>query len=308
MVAILNTTSPSALHETNLAGLKRIHRGKVRDVYAIDDDSLLIVATDRLSAFDVILPDPIPGKGRILNAISNFWFANTAHIIRNHLLDRPLAQVLPDPAERAQVEGRAVVARRLKALPIEAVVRGYLIGSGWKDYQATGKVCGIALPPGLQQAEQLPEVIFTPATKAAVGDHDENISFDEAARLVGADLAARVRDVSIALYRHASEHAARRGIIIADTKFEFGLMPDGELLLMDEALTPDSSRFWPADTWRVGTSPPSFDKQFVRDYLETLDWNKQAPGPRLPAEVITQTVARYEEALRRLTGPETVAG
>ncbi len=307
MVAILNTTSPAALHETRLAGLKRIHRGKVRDVYAIDDDSLLIVATDRLSAFDVILPDPIPGKGRILNAISNFWFAQTSHIIRNHLLDRPLSAVVPDSAERALVEGRAVVARRLKALPIEAVVRGYLIGSGWKDYQATGKVCGIALPPGLQQAQQLPEVIFTPATKAAVGDHDENISFDEAAQRVGAGLAAKVRDVSIALYRHAAAHAARRGIIIADTKFEFGLAPDGELLLIDEALTPDSSRFWPADTWRVGTSPPSFDKQYVRDYLETLDWNKQAPGPRLPPDVITQTVARYEEALRRLTGPQATA-
>jgi phosphoribosylaminoimidazole-succinocarboxamide synthase len=308
MVAILNTTSPTAVHETRLAGLTRIHRGKVRDVYAIDDDSLLIVATDRLSAFDVILPDPIPGKGRILNAISNYWFAGTSHIIRNHLLDRPLASVLPDAAERAQVEGRAVVARRLKALPIEAVVRGYLIGSGWKDYQATGRVCGIALPPGLRQAEKLPEVIFTPATKAAVGDHDENISFAEAAQRVGADLAARVRDVSIALYHHASQHAARRGIIIADTKFEFGLAPDGELLLIDEALTPDSSRFWPADTWRIGTSPPSFDKQYVRDYLETLDWNKQSPGPRLPPEVIAQTVARYEEALRRITGPETVAG
>jgi phosphoribosylaminoimidazole-succinocarboxamide synthase len=308
MLAILNTTSPTAVHETRLAGLTRIHRGKVRDVYAIDDASLLIVATDRLSAFDVILPDPIPGKGRILNAISNFWFARTSHIIRNHLLDRPLAQVLPDAAERAQVEGRAVVARRLKALPIEAVVRGYLIGSGWKDYQATGAICGIALPAGLRQAEKLPQVIFTPATKAAVGDHDENISFEEAARRVGDALAARVRDVSIALYQHASEHAARRGILIADTKFEFGLAPDGELVLIDEALTPDSSRFWPADTWRVGTSPPSFDKQYVRDYLETLDWNKQAPGPRLPPEVIAQTVARYEEALRRLTGPEAGQG
>src|SRR5688572_47507 len=305
MVAILNTTSPTAVHETQIAGLTRIHRGKVRDVYAINESSLLIVATDRLSAFDVILPDPIPGKGRILNAISNFWFARTSHIIRNHLLDHPLAQVLPDAAERAQVEGRAVVARRLKALPIEAVVRGYLIGSGWKDYQSTGAICGIALPAGLRQAEKLPQVIFTPATKAAVGDHDENISFEEAARRVGSELAARVREVSIALYEHASQHAARRGIIIADTKFEFGLAPDGELLLIDEALTPDSSRFWPADTWRVGTSPPSFDKQYVRDYLETLDWNKQAPGPHLPPEVIAQTVARYEEALRRLTGPET---
>lgn len=305
MVASLNTTPPAALHESRLPSLHRIHRGKVRDVYAIDDDSLLIVATDRLSAFDVILPDPIPGKGRILNAISNFWFARTSHIIRNHLLDRPLAEVLPDPAERTQVEGRSVVARRLQALPIEAVVRGYLIGSGWKDYQATGKVCGIALPPGLRQAEKLPEVIFTPATKAAVGDHDENISFEQAAALVGPDLATRVRDVSIQLYRFAAEHAARRGIIIADTKFEFGLTPEGELLLMDEALTPDSSRFWPADTWQVGTSPPSFDKQTVRDYLETLDWDKKAPGPHLPPDLQQQVVARYEEALRRLTGPET---
>src|SRR5690606_17675410 len=252
MVASLNTSSPAALHETRLTSLSRIHRGKVRDVHAIDADSLLIVATDRLSAFDVILPDPIPGKGRILNAISNFWFARTRHIIPNHLIDRPLADVLPDPAERAQVEGRAVVARRLAALPIEAVVRGYLIGSGWKDYQDTGQVCGIALPPGLRQAERLPEVIFTPATKAAVGDHDENISFDEASDRIGGEVAARVHDTAIALYRFASEHAARRGNLIADTKFEFGLAPDDELVLIDEALTPDSSRFWPADTWRVG--------------------------------------------------------
>jgi phosphoribosylaminoimidazole-succinocarboxamide synthase len=308
MVASLNTSSPAALHESRLTSLARIHRGKVRDVYAIDDETLLIVATDRLSAFDVILPDPIPGKGRILNAISNFWFGRTRHIIPNHLIDRPLADVLPDPAERAQVEGRAVIARRLDALPIEAVVRGYLIGSGWKDYQATGQVCGIPLPPGLKQASKLPETLFTPATKAAVGDHDENISFEEAARRIGPELAARVRDVSIALYRFASEHAARRGIIIADTKFEFGLAPDGELVLIDEALTPDSSRFWPADTWREGISPPSFDKQYVPDYQETLDWDKKAPGPRLPAEVIRQTAARYEEALRRLTGPETRAG
>jgi phosphoribosylaminoimidazole-succinocarboxamide synthase len=291
------------VQETRLASLERIHRGKVRDVYAIDAESLLIVATDRLSAFDVILPDAIPGKGRILNSISNFWFAQTSHIIRNHLLDRPLAEVLPDPAERAQAEGRSVVARRLRALPIEAVVRGYLIGSGWKDYQATGKVCGIALPPGLRQAQKLPETIFTPATKAAVGDHDENISFEAAAQLVGNEMASRVRDTSIALYQFAAAHAARRGIIIADTKFEFGLAPDGELILMDEALTPDSSRFWPASSYQVGTSPPSFDKQLVRDYLETLDWNKKAPGPALPQKVIAQTVASYEEALRRLTGP-----
>ena len=292
-----------AVAETRLSGLQLLHRGKVRDVYAINADSLLIIATDRLSAFDVILPDPIPGKGRILTAISDFWFARTGHIIRNHLLERPLAEVLPDPAERAQAEGRSMVARRLKALPIEAVVRGYLIGSGWKDYQATGSVCGIALPPGLRQAEQLPQVIFTPATKAAVGDHDENISFEQAAALVGAPLAARVRDTAIALYRFAAEHAARRGIIIADTKFEFGTAPDGELFLIDEALTPDSSRFWPADSYRIGISPPSFDKQFVRDYLETLDWNKRAPGPRLPAEVIARTAASYAEALRRITGP-----
>ena len=291
------------VQETRLASLERIHRGKVRDVYAIDADSLLIIATDRLSAFDVILPDAIPGKGRILNSISNFWFAQTSHIIRNHLLDRPLAEVLPNAAERAQAEGRSVVARRLRALPIEAVVRGYLIGSGWKDYQATGSVCGIALPPGLRQAEKLPTTLFTPATKAAVGDHDENISFDTAAQLVGPELAARVRDTSIALYQFASAHAAQRGILIADTKFEFGLAPDGELILMDEALTPDSSRFWPASGYQVGTSPPSFDKQPVRDYLEKLDWNKKAPGPPLPQRVIEQTVAGYEEALRRLTGP-----
>jgi phosphoribosylaminoimidazole-succinocarboxamide synthase len=299
----LNTSSSTAVAETHFANLQLLHRGKVRDVYAIDADSLLIVATDRLSAFDVILPDPIPGKGRILTAISGFWFARTEHIIRNHLLQRSLAEVLPDPAERAQAEGRSMIARRLKALPVEAVVRGYLIGSGWKDYQATGKVCGIALPPGLKQAQQLPEVIFTPATKAAVGDHDENISFEQAAAIVGEPLAARVRDTAIALYRFAAEHAARRGIIIADTKFEFGVDATGELFLIDEALTPDSSRFWPADSYRVGISPPSFDKQIVRDYLETLDWNKRAPGPRLPPEAIAQTAASYEEALRRITGP-----
>ncbi|MEO6081191.1 MAG: phosphoribosylaminoimidazolesuccinocarboxamide synthase [Steroidobacteraceae bacterium] len=303
MVASLNTQAPTVVHETRLTSLQRIHRGKVRDVYAIDEHSLLIVATDRLSAFDVILPDPIPGKGCILNNISNFWFARTGHIISNHLLDRPLADVLPDAAERAQAEGRSVIAHRLKALPIEAVVRGYLIGSGWKDYQATGRVCGITLPTGLRQAQKLPETIFTPATKAAVGDHDENISFAAAAGLVGTEMAERVRDTAIALYHYAAEHAARRGIIIADTKFEFGLTAAGELMLMDEALTPDSSRFWPASSYEVGSSPPSFDKQLVRDYLETLDWNKQAPGPRLPPAVIAQTAANYQEALRRLTDP-----
>ncbi len=292
-----------AVSETRLAGLELLHRGKVRDVYAIDADSLLIIATDRLSAFDVILPDPIPGKGRILTAISNFWFDRTSHIVPNHLLPRALEAVLSDPAELAQAQGRSMITRRLQALPIEAVVRGYLIGSGWKDYQATGRLCGITLPPGLRQAQQLPEVIFTPATKAAVGDHDENISFERAVELVGEQVAIRVRDAAIALYRFAAGHAARRGIIIADTKFEFGLAPDGELLLIDEALTPDSSRFWPADSYQVGISPPSFDKQFIRDYLESLEWNKRPPGPRLPPEVIARTAASYEEALRRITGP-----
>ena len=296
-------TSPPAVHETRLRSLNRIHRGKVRDVYAVDDQTLLIVATDRLSAFDVVLPDPIPGKGRILNTISNFWFARTGNIVANHLLDMSLAQAVPDPVERAQVEGRSVLARRLKALPIEAIVRGYLIGSGWKDYLATGSVSGVVLPAGLRQAERLPRPIFTPATKAAVGDHDENISYATAEGMVGADVAAKVRDISLALYGFAAAHCAQRGIIVADTKFEFGLAPDGQLLLIDEALTPDSSRFWPADSYRVGISPPSFDKQFVRDYLETLDWNKRAPGPKLPPEVIQRTAANYEEALRRITGP-----
>jgi len=295
------------VYETQLSSLPLLHRGKVRDVYAIDDDALLIVTSDRLSAFDVVLPDPIPGKGEVLNRISNYWFARTGGIIGNHLLERPLTAVVPDAAERAPLEGRSVVAQRLKALPIEAVVRGYLIGSGWKDYQATGAVCGHHLPAGLQLAQQLPAPIFTPATKAAIGDHDENIDFDTCVRLVGGDLAARVREAALALYRLASAHAAARGIIIADTKFEFGTTKGGDLVLIDEALTPYSSRFWPADSYRVGTSPPSFDKQFVRDYLETLDWNKKAPGPRLPPEVIARTSEKYSEALRRLTGPSAAA-
>jgi phosphoribosylaminoimidazole-succinocarboxamide synthase len=295
--------TPHTVHTTAVRGLTKIHQGKVRDVYALDDARLLIVATDRLSAFDVVLPDPIPGKGAVLNRISNFWFDLTAPLMPNHLLPVELASVLPDPADLPALQGRSVVARRLKALPVEAVVRGYLIGSGWKDYQATGAVCGITLPPGLRQAEKLPQVLFTPATKAAVGDHDENISYAEVERLIGPALAARVRDSAIALYRFAAAHAAQRGILIADTKFEFGLDTDGTLYLIDEALTPDSSRFWPADSYRVGTSPPSFDKQYVRDYLETLDWNKCAPGPRLPAEVIQRTTENYQEALQRLTGP-----
>jgi phosphoribosylaminoimidazole-succinocarboxamide synthase len=294
-------TPPATVFETDIRSLQRLHKGKVRDVYAIDDHSLLIITTDRLSAFDVVLPDPIPGKGRVLNRISNFWFARTGHIVPNHLLQRSLAEVLPDAAERSQAEGRSVIARRLHALPVEAVVRGYLIGSGWKDYQATGSVCGIALPAGLQQAQRLPQPLFTPATKAAVGDHDENISFARVEQLIGAPLAAKVRDTALALYQHAVDYALQRGIIIADTKFEFGLDDDGTLYLIDEALTPDSSRFWPADTWREGISPPSFDKQYVRDYLETLDWGKTAPGPKLPAEVIAGTAAKYHEALERLT-------
>jgi phosphoribosylaminoimidazole-succinocarboxamide synthase len=301
MVTTLANPSP-IVFETQIRSLQRLHRGKVRDVYAIDANSLLIITTDRLSAFDVVLPDPIPGKGQVLNRISNFWFARTAQIVPNHLIDRPLAEVLPDPAERQQAEGRSVIARRLRALPIEAVVRGYLIGSGWKDYQATGQVCGITLPKGLRQAERLPEPIFTPATKAAVGDHDENIPYAQVEQLLGAALAAKVRATALALYNFAVDYARERGILIADTKFEFGLTPSDELVLIDEALTPDSSRLWPADTYQVGTSPPSFDKQYVRDYLETLAWNKQAPGPRLPPEVIARTSAKYHEALQRLTG------
>ena len=292
---------PQTLYRTALGGLEKIHEGKVRDIYAVDADSILIVTTDRLSAFDVVLPDPIPDKGGVLNQISNFWFALTRHIVPNHLMDRPLASVVKDAHERALLEGRAVIVRRLKPLPIEAVVRGYLIGSGWKDYQQSGALCGIVLPPGLRLAEQLPNPLFTPATKAALGEHDENIAFEQVERLIGSALAARVRDTAIALYNFAAAYARSRGIIIADTKFEFGVDEAGRLTLIDEALTPDSSRFWPADTYRVGASPPSFDKQFVRDYLETLDWNKRAPGPRLPPDVITRTSDKYREALARLT-------
>ncbi len=289
-----------ALYESRLSGLPRISQGKVRDIYEIDDRHLLIVTTDRLSAFDVVLPDPIPGKGEVLTRLSNFWFARTRDIVPNHLAELPLEQVVPDPAERAELGGRATVARRLKPLPIEAVVRGYLIGSGWKDYQATGRVCGIELPPGLPQAAKLPEPIYTPATKAGIGDHDENISFEQTVDLIGAELAGKVRDLALTLYRQGAEYAATRGIIIADTKFEFGRDDEGRLYLIDEVLTPDSSRFWPADQYATGISPPSFDKQFVRDYLETLDWNKQAPGPRLPAEVIQRTSEKYRQAADRL--------
>ncbi len=289
------------LFRTSLRGLEKLHEGKVRDIYSAGADALLIVTTDRLSAFDVVLPDPIPGKGRVLNEISNFWFARTRHIVPNHLTERAVADLVSDPAERGALEGRAVIVRRLKALPLEAVVRGYLIGSGWKDYQKTGAVCGVSLPANLPLASRLPAPIFTPATKAAAGEHDENISFEQVEKLIGAPLAARVRDTAIALYQLAAAHALSRGIIIADTKFEFGVDESGTLTLIDEAVTPDSSRFWPADTYRPGTSPPSFDKQFVRDYLETLDWNKKAPGPKLPAEIIARTSEKYREALSRLT-------
>jgi phosphoribosylaminoimidazole-succinocarboxamide synthase len=290
------------VHRTALCGLRKINEGKVRDIYEVDAQHMLIVTTDRLSAFDVVLPDPIPWKGRVLNEISNFWFGKTGHIIPNHLTGASLSSAVTDKDELAMLEGRAVIVKRLQALPLEAVVRGYLIGSGWKDYQATGAICGIALPPGLKQAERLPQPLFTPATKAAVGDHDENISFSQAERLVGASLAAQVRDAALALYGFAAEHARKRGIIVADTKFEFGVDDSGRLTLIDEVCTPDSSRFWPADTYQAGMSPPSFDKQFVRDYLETLDWNKKAPAPKLPPEIIARTSEKYREALARLTG------
>lgn len=293
---------PTVLSESHLPGLELIHRGKVRDVYALSPAELLIVASDRLSAFDVVLPDPIPGKGEMLTQISNFWFGKTAHLVPNHLTGKSVASVLPPGTDVALYAKRSVIAKRLKAVPIEAIARGYLIGSGWKDYQASGALCGIRLPAGLRQAEKLPEPIFTPSTKAAAGTHDENIGFDDVVAKIGAELAEKVRDATLAIYRFAAAHAADRGILIADTKFEFGTDADGKLHVMDEMLTPDSSRFWPADEYRVGISPPSFDKQFVRDYLETLDWNKTAPGPKLPREVIEGTAAKYAEALKRLAG------
>ena len=289
------------LYESTLKSLPLLARGKVRDVYAIGDEHLLIVTTDRLSAFDVILPDPIPGKGAVLTAVSNFWFERTRDIVPNHLSALSLAEVLPDAAEREQVEGRAIVVKKLKALPVEAIVRGYLIGSGWKDYQQTGAVSGIPLPAGLRLADKLPAAIFTPSTKADMGAHDENIDFGKACDILGPDVAEQVRDVSLAIYTSCAEYALERGIIIADTKFEFGLDADKRLVLIDEVLTPDSSRFWPADSYAPGSSPASFDKQFVRDYLETLDWDKSSPGPALPAAVIAQTAEKYREAQRRLT-------
>ncbi len=292
----------NALYESTITSLPRVHRGKVRDISALGDKHLLIVTSDRLSAFDVILPQPIPGKGAVLTAVSNFWMARFAGVLPNHLAPEIDLAIHLTPAELQQVAGRCNVVRKLKALPIEAVARGYLIGSGWKDYNRTGAVCGMALPPGLQLADRLPQPIFTPADKAPVGQHDENIDFADVERRIGADLAAQVRDTTLRLYAEAAEYARERGIIIADTKFEFGLDEHGVLHLIDEALTPDSSRFWPAETYRPGISPPSFDKQFVRDYLETLDWNKQAPGPQLPQDIIDKSAAKYREAQRLLTG------
>ena len=290
-----------ALFESSIAGLERVARGKVRDIYSVDDDHLLIVTTDRLSAYDVVMPDPVPGKGQVLTQISNFWFDMMEDLIPNHLTNKKLNSIIAEDAMLQPLEQRSIVTRRLKPLPIEAVVRGYLIGSGWRDYQQTGQVCGIELPAGLEQAARLPRTLFTPATKADAGDHDENISFETVQQLIGIDLAQQVRDVSVRIYERAAAYALGRGIIIADTKFEFGQDDQGQLYIIDEILTPDSSRFWPLSEYRTGISPPSFDKQFVRDYLDTLDWDRTAPGPRLPAEVIQQTGDKYREALRVLT-------
>ncbi|MFA6014103.1 MAG: phosphoribosylaminoimidazolesuccinocarboxamide synthase [Gallionellaceae bacterium] len=292
----------SALHESNLTSLKFLHRGKVRDLYEVDAEHLLIVQTDRLSAFDVILPDPIPGKGEVLTAVSNFWFKKLAGVIPNHLSGIDPESVVKTAEEREQVRGRSFVTKKLKPLPIEAIVRGYLVGSGWKDYKKTGAVCGIQLPAGLQEAQKLPQPLFTPSTKAAVGDHDENISFEEAKKLLGEARAEAVKNATLALYTQAADYAASKGIIIADTKFEFGVDDAGTLYLIDEALTPDSSRFWPADSYRVGSNPPSYDKQFVRDWLEASGWDKQAPAPRVPADVLHKTADKYREAQRLLTG------
>ncbi|MEM7705249.1 MAG: phosphoribosylaminoimidazolesuccinocarboxamide synthase [Pseudomonadota bacterium] len=290
------------IFETHLDHLPLLHRGKVRDVYDAGDNRLLMITCDRLSAFDVVLPTAIPGKGALLNAMSRFWFDKTQRLIKNHLLNDPAADIIGDHPQQAALVARSVVSRRLDGLPVEAIVRGYLAGSGWADYQRDGQVCGHPLPAGLNQAQQLPQAIFTPSTKAEVGNHDENISRQQAADLIGEDRARELEAVSLQLYRFAADYARERGIIIADTKFEFGLNQDQELVLMDEILTPDSSRFWPASDYRTGISPPSYDKQFVRDYLETLDWDKTAPGPALPPEIAAQTAARYAEAMEQLSG------
>ncbi len=295
------TAPQPVVFETNLRTLPLVHRGKVRDIYDAGPEHLLIVTSDRLSAFDVVLPDPIPGKGAVLNGISRFWFQKTAHIIPNQLTDLAIEDVIKDPEEQALLRGRAVIVKKLRALPVEAVARGYLIGSGWKDYQATGAVCGLPLPRGLTLAERLPETLFTPASKAPRGQHDENIDFYQVQSLLGEILAEQMRDATLKIYEFASRYALERGIIIADTKLEFGVDKAGQLFLIDEVLTPDSSRFWPADTYKAGISPPSYDKQFVRDYLETLDWPKKPPAPKVPAEIIAKTAEKYQEAYDRLT-------
>jgi phosphoribosylaminoimidazole-succinocarboxamide synthase len=295
-------SSVEPLYESSIATLPLIGRGKVRDIYAAGDAHLLIVTTDRLSAYDVVLPNPVPFKGEVLTQISNFWFDMVSDLIPNHLTNLKLSSLIDDVDLLGQIEKRANIVKRLEPLPIEAVVRGYLIGSGWRDYQRSGQICGIDLPKGLEQAEKLPDILFTPATKAQAGDHDENISFDDVAELIGEELAARVRDLSIAIYERAAKHALDRGIIIADTKFEFGLDKQGHLHIIDEALTPDSSRFWPLSEYRTGISPPSFDKQFVRDYLDTLDWDKTPPGPSLPDDIVQKTSEKYREAYALLTG------
>ena len=290
----------ATLHTSHITSLPLLHSGKVRDIYDIDDHYMLIVTTDRISAFDVIMPTPVPGKGIILNQVTQFWMNKLSHIIPNQLSDLKLEDVLPDEDERAEVTNHAMIVKKLKALPVEAIVRGYIIGSGWKDYQATGTVCGIELPANLQLADKLPQAIYTPSTKAAVGAHDENINYTKSKELLGEDIARQVRDVSLRLYKEAADYALQRGIIIADTKFEFGLDKDGQLTLIDEVLTPDSSRFWPKDKYQPGSSPVSFDKQFVRDYLETLDWDKTAPGPELPDSIVTKTAEKYEYAKKLL--------
>lgn len=291
----------NALFNSNLNSLSQVHKGKVRDIYQVYDAHWLIVTTDRLSAFDVVLPDPIPGKGAVLTKTSNFWFAQLSHLIPNHLSTLTLEEAVKDPLERQVIKDQAIVVKKMRPLAIEAIVRGYLVGSGWKDYQKTGTVCGHHLPSGLKLADRLPEALYTPSTKAAAGAHDENVDMDYTVRLLGKELAEQVRTISLRLYNEAAGYALKRGIIIADTKFEFGLDDNNKLTLIDEALTPDSSRFWPADQYQPGISPPSFDKQFVRDYLETLNWNKQAPAPSLPAEIISRTAEKYQEALKRLT-------
>ncbi|MCG6938285.1 MAG: phosphoribosylaminoimidazolesuccinocarboxamide synthase [Gammaproteobacteria bacterium] len=291
---------PATLHTSHIKSLPLLHSGKVRDIYDIDDSHLLIITTDRISAFDVIMPTPVPGKGIILNQVTQFWMKKLSHIIPNQLCDLKLEDVLPDDSERAEVAGHAMIVKKLKALPVEAIVRGYIIGSGWKDYQATGAICGIKLPVNLRLADKLPEAIYTPSTKAAAGTHDENISYQQSIELLGADIARQVRDVSLQLYTEAADYALQHGIIIADTKFEFGLDKNGELTLIDEVLTPDSSRFWPKDEYQPGSSPVSFDKQYVRDYLETLDWNKTAPGPELPESIVAKTAEKYQHAKKLL--------